>query len=271
MTQIEETTLSDWPSLIKMGNHLDVVRGFERSYIFRGHADARWRLLSTLHRAATNSGERELPKVSSLLKLEESLVASFREQAPNFMAPATLQATHAHFDWWTVMRHYGAPTRLIDWTMSLYVAAYFACSAEPAVDGVIYVLHLESLERAMQGAFGDTVAFNARTAEKLYRSADAPAALHVVGRSTALLDRMVAQQGCFLASMNVATDVEDCLASRVSAAQAEKIISVLKLRVPAKAKPDIVHRLRAMNVSAATLFPGLDGIGRLLDDIVRFP
>jgi hypothetical protein len=44
-----------------------------------------------------------------------------------------------------------------------------------------------------------------------------------------------------------------------------------KLRIPANQKSDIMRLLRAMNVTASSLFPGLDGIGRQLDELARYP
>jgi hypothetical protein len=37
-----------------------------------------------------------------------------------------------------VLQHYGVPTRLLDWTHSPYVAAYFAASSKDEEDGEIW-------------------------------------------------------------------------------------------------------------------------------------
>ena len=250
---------------------LDVAPGFSRAYAFRGHADAAWRLTPTLHRAATNEGLRPLPEPAVLLTLEKDLVAKFRELAPTFMTPATLQSTKATFDWWTVMRHYGVPTRLVDWTLSFFVAAYFAASSHPRNDGVIYAVHLHALQQSMQEHHGDVASFRARDIDTLCADSTATSVLHVVGRASALLDRMIAQQGVFMTSLNVASNIEECLADRITENSDSGGMTLRKYRLPAVLKPLVMRRLRAMNISASTLFPGLDGIGAALDAVVRNP
>ena len=45
------------------------------------------------------------------------------------------------FDRLCYMQHYGAPTRLLDWTDNILVALYFAVKASPDKDGIIYILN----------------------------------------------------------------------------------------------------------------------------------
>ena len=42
-----------------------------------------------------------------------------------------------------------------------------------------------------------------------------------------------------------------------------------KLVVPRDQKPDYLHQLRGMNVSANALFPGVDGLGRSLYELTK--
>lgn len=169
------------------------------------------------------------------------------------------------------MRHYGVPTRLLDWSASFYVAAYFAASSAPLKDGAVFALHLNALDQAIATRYGADGTFSAATIEAITKKPDAPAAVHIVGRATALLDRMVAQQCCFMCSLNVATDIESVLSECVKPVAPNGGIWSVKVRIPSALKPEILRHLRTMNINAATLIPGLDGVGRSLDDIVRNP
>jgi hypothetical protein len=270
MGMIPEKAVADWAELRTLAESFDVTSGFTRAYIFRGHADAAWTLNTSLHRSASNGGKRPLPTTETLLQLEGALAGRFKEEAPTFLNAATLQSTHALVDWWTIMRHFGAPTRILDWTFSFYVATYFACSSNSHKDGTIYVLHLHTLDKSVASKFGEAGSFSPANVDAKVKSAASPHAIHIVGRATALLDRMVSQQCCFMSSLNVSTDLEEELSTLPSHVPVTGT-TLGKVRISANLKPAIMHRLRAMNITAASLFPGLDGIGRSLDEIVRYP
>jgi FRG domain len=54
------------------------------------------------------------------------------------------------------MQHHSAPTRLIDWTYSLYAAAYFTVSAHWDRDGAVYCVHSDKLKSAMHHGYGSS-------------------------------------------------------------------------------------------------------------------
>src|SRR5215467_7602930 len=71
---------------------------------------------------------------------ERSLTARFMNgaQARRMSCPPS----GAFDEWLFLMQHYGLPTRLLDWTLSPLVAAFFAVQKDTALDGpgVIYAL-----------------------------------------------------------------------------------------------------------------------------------
>lgn len=83
---------------------------------FRGHAQDDWELVPGAHRRSPN--------------LESQFAQHFR-----FHAPSIHSSCPEHKDyisWLPLMQHYGLPTRLLDWTESLVVAAFFAVSSSRA-------------------------------------------------------------------------------------------------------------------------------------------
>lgn len=268
MSAIPGLPLATWMSFSTIAEKLhvgDPVVG--SAYVFRGHSDVSWTLDSSLHRAATNDRRSALPDAAEMLRMEGYLLDQFRAAAPNYLPGATFAATRANLDWWLLMRHYGVPTRILDWTASFYVAAYFAVSRHPDKDGVVYCVHVHTLNRAMEAAHGPAAKF--QTSDDVYLNPDAPPVINVVSRKTALLDRMIAQQGCFMVCRNVVGDFEQILSSEIPKVADPAQETLRKFIVPAASKAAFMRHLRAMNVTASSLFPGLDGIGRHLDETVR--
>jgi hypothetical protein len=255
-------------TLAEMAERYDVADTIseEPAYIFRGHADARWTLQPTFHRSATDDGRKPGLEASQLLALEAYLTGRFKAHALGYLDGATLKHIGDGTGYWVAMRHHGVPTRLIDWTTSFYVALYFACVGAQDCDGAVYVVHTGTLNRAMAQEH-PTHFSNTDMRSRL--DPDAPRLVEILSRAAAWPERMVAQQGIFTLCRNVAGDTEDILARLIPIAAMPGKENMRKWLIPANMKPSVLRHLRMMNVTAQSLFPGLDGIGRHLDTMVR--
>jgi hypothetical protein len=264
--------IHDWPELVQLANNLDIGDALGTTYLFRGQEDFGWTLQPSLHRAALNDMQTPLPPAEELVRFESVLTSEFRAVSPNHLRSAMLPvAPYTDIDWWPLMRHYGVPTRLLDWTRSFYVALYFACSRLRGKDGAVYVLHGHTLGLAMKAAHGDAAELPTfPAADGQFRDPASPSILNVFTLKT-LVDRMIAQQGVFMVSRNIAANIEEVLADELPKAdRVPTAVAVEKLRIPASLKPEVMRRLRSMNVTGSSLFPGLDGVGRHLDELIRW-
>ncbi|MDQ9171884.1 FRG domain-containing protein [Oxalobacteraceae bacterium R-40] len=106
--QIIETVIRSIGDLSREVRALPPTR---QNWLFRGQADADWRLEPSVHRGYSPQQERYLTN-------EFRVRASGRHSA----CP-----TNTDFPGWlALMQHYGLPTRLLDWSYSPLVAAFFA-------------------------------------------------------------------------------------------------------------------------------------------------
>ena len=118
---------------------------FEQANDAVGQADEDWPLRPFLLRIGANLLSSEL------LAVEASSRREFEAQAHLHVSPNVLSATTDDVDWWALMQHHGAPTRVLDWTLSPFVAAYFAVRDHPKTNGTVWWVNSQALNvRAMR-------------------------------------------------------------------------------------------------------------------------
>jgi hypothetical protein len=163
------------------------------------------------------------------------------------------------------MQHHGAPTRLLDWSDSPFVALFFAAE-QGAADFAVFVLDREQVEDAGGRILGCAPQrISAVGNEFIWTSNDWVAKFNagdtqcvVVMDPTCHTDRIFAQQGRLLAPACLACPFEENLAAHLNEVGSSRIAQ--KLVISKELRDECQRRLWKMNVSRASLFPGIDGL-----------
>ena len=185
------------------------------SYIFRGHSDGKWGISSSFNRCSLGNNI----DTAALLEIEEESVTEFKKEAHRFIHPNLFQKMVTKMDWLAVMQHHGVPTRLLDWTASPYVSAYFACIDHPNLSGAIWALQQDSLREKMEGVHKDSSTPGSNQLdENVIFDKNAP---HVITTVVCWhqTDRMIAQQGGFSYCMNLGVEQHKVLSETLSSTQ----------------------------------------------------
>ena len=207
-------------------------------WAFRGQADATWPLISTLGRYL-NAYVKERYWQSQ----EERIVRIFRRKGHLFLSH--IPEFQDTFQWLALMQHHGAPTRLLDFTWSHWVAAFFALE-RTATQAAVWAVNPQRL---------------VNVTEKLNEFLEsAPADAIGNGEPFVMNSRLIAQSGTFIVTKRIGTSIEDIVAG-----YEEPEDALVKFELPAiSVRPPGMRALFMMNITHATLFPDLDGLARSL-------
>jgi hypothetical protein len=244
-------------------------------WLFRG-MPSDFPLQTSLERVLMDAGIdlREAPPI------ERKLLKEFKRRAHCYLG-----ALPTHGDvlgWLALMQHYGAPTRLLDWTYSFFVAAFFALrdavsnppnKRRPAV---VWALFRDAFGLQKQApdagvAYGIAAAKSTWQADmgrpdgdNIYDGINAYL-LHVMENPVKsiwavnafqLNERLSIQQGLFLCPGDVTTSFEDNL---MAGGPSAKNLVCFEISTEPQARREMLCALHRMNINNTSLFPGLDG------------
>lgn len=209
---------------------------------FRGHGSNEFTLSTSLHRAGRTRSERFCYETIPEFKLHAEAILDTKFSNGNADDLSTILA---------LAQHHGLPTPLLDWTASPYVAAFFAFA--DAVEnrqsrpGDTHV-RIYALSRAVADTAVPTVVITAPKPHISHLS---------IGPWKN--PRLLAQQGRFTVT-NVA-DMENMLCMVEKATGLSLLTAV---DVPISEATAALSDLKFMGLTAATMFPGLDGLCRTM-------
>lgn len=236
-----------------------LVAGSHRSWAFRGQLDAQWPLFSSLSRYLQSFGiHRDAWSIQ-----ESRILRIFRRKSHHFLA--RVPDEEATFEWLALMQHHGAPTRLLDFTWSPYVAAFFAL--ERAVsDAAIWAIYPSKISHRSRQVIRNGVEIEPQSLgpwvtgnyEKYFLPGNLP--MVIIGEPQMMNRRLIAQSGTFAMPGVLDEPLESILADYPSP---EEVIVKYVLKTEAM-RERAMFELYKMNVTNATLFPDLDGLARSL-------
>lgn len=209
---------------------------------------------------------RSLRSVHAPLEAECTMIQYFRQMAFVRAESRDRQIMSTLLGVMIMMQHHGAPTRLLDWSRSPWIAAYFAASHDPDADGHIWSFDAEPLFQSDETRHARAAVERALATDDIaqYESAlrESPACV-IPLMSIEGTDRMLAQQCCF--TFANPGDLDHKLALGRACSPRGGLITV----IPREHKQALMRHLSLMNITASTLFPGLDGVGRSIVEAIE--
>jgi len=244
-----------------------LAHGRKPEFIWRGEQ----RTYKTCQPLLGRAGKDNLEE-STLRRGEPYLIAQFRRRAGQHLRDIELELTRTIWGTLVLMQHYRAPTRLLDWTYSPWVATYFASRADEQFDGRLYGFRRSAIyevaSRIPEAVLGDQ---SRRDYSPLIDEKSLSGWMKVIrqGDDTwlALLQpslapsRVAAQQACFTVSNEISLDHRAFLGQALTPADRVEIV------VPSKLKHEVMLLLSSMNITAGSLFPDLGGAGESIHEV----
>ena len=266
-------------------------------FIFRGMGNSSWSLLPGIFReysepqkSSTVAGGSISGKIYSASEWE--ILAHFKKEACGFL-PNISQSND--FTWLQYAQHYGVPTCLLDFTSNPLVAMYFCCQSESENDGAIWIINALNFDRwstsepfcidlgadytrevsinsvlhEMRGEFDYDALHGEPCHKKQYPFVFIPPYID---------QRMSAQSSRFMLWGNNHSALEDLaeeenwmklLPVGITCNMVNDKRFLSKIIIPTDCKHNIMKELDLININEKSIFPGLDGLGRYINEYYK--
>lgn len=232
---------------------------------FRGQTNSNWSLRPSIYRYP--------PRARSIRMIEDEIRQEFIVRAPSLSS----ERPQNSWEWYFLMQHSGAPTRLLDWTESALIALFFAVRGKISTDkddAAVWILEpwrlnefaAQQYEVIAPGAEAGMLTKHAdrykpwlpdRYSSPMTLSKKFPVAIC----PTHFSRRISSQRSCFT--------IHGCDEDGFDHLPDEFGQYLRKVVIPAARAHEIETNLSVAGIDEVTIFPDLDGLGRWLAAVLR--
>ena len=267
----EQKHISNWTEII---DWYETNTKPSEKWLFRGLRDSKYGFESSLERAYDGLGLD--PAKYPLKDIEAGLIRRFKRQSHHYLN--LVPETDNILEWLSLMQHYGAPTRLLDWTHSLFVALFFAveqANNECAIWAIEHEWITSTSEKllskeGLKNFKKDRNIQDKETFETIFSTKN-PKPFVLPVKPYKLNERLVIQQGTFLCPGDISKPFEENLTNVLKqSVKSNKFIKIVINDDP-RLRQEILKNLNRMNMNAATLYPGLAGFAQSLRTMMIQP
>ena len=224
------------------------------NWAFRGQANPTWELMNAIERTDF---------IHLYKGVEADFLAEFQRGARHYLGN---DETPMHLiEWLALMQHHGAPTRLLDFSKSPFIAAFFAfeqCAVADAGHIAIWAINMNFLKQQAAAVIKkkyqrDMEESNNVVNETLFQKifyANEDSFIFPV-EPFRMNRRYSLQQSIFVSTAN---SFEPFM-QQLHFLGDDITKAVIKIELPASLQKEVIRDLQRMNLNRASLFPDLDG------------
>jgi hypothetical protein len=235
---------------------------------FRGHANSEWRLTPKLYRDGVPD--------RGIRVVEDEIRQEFLMRGPSLGS----ERPQNSWEWYFLMQHYGAPTRLLDWTEAALIALYFAIrnnrdkKKSEQSNATVWALNPWPLNKANLG-IDEVIPPGATTGilpehaaryrfwlpDRYEEEKELKKELPIAVYPTHFAQRISSQRSCFTIHGSNPNGFEKIFDETPG--------YVARINIPASVIDSIEDDLSVAGIDELTVFPDLDGLGRYLTGMLR--
>ncbi|MDO4170428.1 MAG: FRG domain-containing protein [Lachnospiraceae bacterium] len=230
-----------------LGEFIKVIGEIAENEIlwYRGHGDQNWDLIPSVQREPHFGYEQYL---ANDFYMKASVTLHEKPDFRNYSA------------WLSIMRHYGLPTRLLDWSRSPLIAAYFAVENWEElqdVDGCIWILSPSKLN-VEEGFENYLYSIDSHTALQMIRPAFKK---EYVPENKKVIDKILA---CYPIEHDMRIYVQQSAFTlhntnrKLSEIPEDGLLK--KIIIPGKIKERLAYELDIMGISLSHVYPDAQNI-----------